>query len=135
MGPYVASRVVIQGPDVRLPPKYALTLALLVHGLATNSAKYGSLSVPGGVVLLISRMAGTLLEIDWQERDGPTVIAPQKQGFGLRLLSRALAQFGGNTELLFEPSRVIWKMKINLPADTVADQSGDDERPITAAAT
>ena len=50
LGPYVASRVAIRGPNVLLPPKYALTVALLIDELATNSAKYGSLSMPDGRV-------------------------------------------------------------------------------------
>ncbi|MBR0718963.1 sensor histidine kinase [Bradyrhizobium liaoningense] len=134
LGPYVASRVLIQGPYVLLPPKYALTIALLVHELATNSAKYGSLSVPKGIVLLNSRMTDSLLEIDWQEKDGPTVSAPKRQGFGLRLLSRALAQFGGGTDILFEPSGVICKMKLNLPVGATSPVD-EDGRPLAATAT
>jgi two-component sensor histidine kinase len=118
LGPYVASRVVIQGPNVLLPPKYALTVALLVHELATNSSKYGSLSVPNGIVSLNSRITEALLELEWQEREGPPVSAPQKQGFGLRLLSRALAQLGGGTEILFESSGVVCNMKVTLPVGT-----------------
>jgi two-component sensor histidine kinase len=135
LGPYVASRVVIQGPDVLLPPKYALTFALLLHELATNSAKYGSLSVPNGIVLLNFRTTEALLEIGWQEKDGPPVSAPKRQGFGLRLLSRALAQFGGGTDMLFEPSGLVCKMTIHLPAGAGSHMVGDDGKPITAAAT
>jgi two-component sensor histidine kinase len=136
LGPYVASRVVIQGPNVLLPPKYALTIALLVHELATNSAKYGSLSVPNGIVSMNSRITDALLELEWQERDGPPVSAPQKQGFGLRLLSRALAQFGGRTEILFESSGVVCKMKVALPLGTAPGPVDDGNgRPLTAPAT
>ena len=46
--PYEASRVIIDGPDVLLPPKLASVMALLVHELATNAAKYGALSSPAG---------------------------------------------------------------------------------------
>lgn len=130
LGPYIASRVSIQGSDVQLPPKYALTVALLVHELATNSAKYGSLSVPSGIVLLNSRVSGALLEIDWQERAGPPVDAPQKHGFGMRLLSRALAQFGGSTDILFEKSGVICKMRLHLPVGTDIDPVGSDAKPL-----
>ena len=132
LGPYVTSRVVIQGPDVQLPPKYALSIALLVHELATNSAKYGSLSVPSGMVLLNSRVTGTLLEIDCRERQGPPVSSPKKQGFG-RLLSRALAQFGGGTDILFEPSGVICKMRITLPVGTASEPVDNDDKQPTAA--
>jgi two-component sensor histidine kinase len=135
LGPYVASRVVIQGPNVLLPPKYALTVALLVHELATNSSKYGSLSVPNGIVSLNSRITEALLELEWQEREGPPVSAPQKQGFGLRLLSRALAQLGGGTEILFESSGVVCNMKVTLPVGTTPGPADDNGQPLTATAT
>jgi two-component sensor histidine kinase len=136
LSPYVASRVVIQGPNVLLPPNYALTVALLVHELATNSAKYGSLSVPDGIVSLSSRMTDALLELEWREREGPPVSVPQKHGFGLRLLSRALAQFGGGTEILFESSGVVCKMKVALPVGTTPGPVDDDNgQPLTATAT
>jgi two-component sensor histidine kinase len=90
LGPYVASRVSIDGANVLLPPKYALTVALLVHELATNSAKYGSLSMPDGCVALRSNMSGEVLRLEWRETGGPPVTPPTTRGFGLRLLSRAL---------------------------------------------
>jgi two-component sensor histidine kinase len=130
LGPYSASRVVIQGPEVLLPPKYALTIALLVHELATNSAKYGSLSVPHGIVVLNTRLTDALLELDWQEKDGPPVSAPRKQGFGLRLLSRALAQFDGGTDVLFELTGVVCKMRINLPLGTTSEPVDDERKPL-----
>jgi two-component sensor histidine kinase len=126
LGPYIASRVTIQGPNVFLPPKYALTVALLVHELATNSAKYGSLSVPDGRVALRSAIRDTDLNLEWREKDGPSVCAPSRQGFGLRLLSRALEQFGGGTEILFEPSGVVCNMKLRLSAGTKLEPLGDD---------
>jgi two-component sensor histidine kinase len=118
LGPYVASRVSIEGPDVLLPPKYALTVALLVHELATNSAKYGSLSTPDGHVVLRSSISDEVLRIEWHESGGPPVTPPTTRGFGLRLLSRALEQFGGGTEMLFEPLGLVCRMSLKLPADT-----------------
>ena len=44
LGPYDVSRIHMEGPDASLPPKLALTMALLFHELATNAAKYGALS-------------------------------------------------------------------------------------------
>jgi two-component sensor histidine kinase len=136
LGPYVASRVVIEGPNVLLPPKYALTVALLVHELATNSAKYGSLSVPDGRVSIKSRITDALLELEWQERGGPPVRPPQKEGFGLRLLSRALTQFGGGTEILFGSAGVICKLKVTLPVGADPGPVDDDNgQRLTATAT
>jgi two-component sensor histidine kinase len=136
LGPYVASRVSIDGPNVLLPPKYALTIALLLHELATNSAKYGSLSMPDGRVVLRSSMSDDVLRIEWQESGGPPVISPTTRGFGLRLLSRALEQFGGGTEMLFEPSGLVCRMNLKLPADVKPDPLGDDgDQTISAVTT
>jgi two-component sensor histidine kinase len=136
LGPYVESRVSIEGPNVLLPPKYALTIALLVHELATNSAKYGSLSVPDGHVTLHSSMSEEVLRFEWREAGGPPVTPPTTHGFGLRLLSRALEQFGGGTEMVFEPSGLVCRMQLKLPADARADPLGHDGdrhlRPMTS---
>jgi two-component sensor histidine kinase len=133
LGPYVASRVSIQGPDLLLPPKYALTIALLLHELATNAAKYGSLSKPEGHVFLLSRVSGELLFLEWRETAGPTVCPPRKTGFGVRLLSRALQQFGGATEMFFEPSGLVCKMRLALPPPSKSGTAeNDDEQPLTA---
>ncbi|MCA6103613.1 sensor histidine kinase [Bradyrhizobium australafricanum] len=132
LGPYVASRVTIDGPNVLLAPKYALTIALLVHELATNSAKYGSLSMPDGRVVLRSSMSDEILRIEWREAGGPPVIPPTKRGFGLRLLSRALEQFGGGTEMVFEPAGLACRMHLKLPADSRSDplaHDGDEMLP------
>ena len=66
LGPYVASRVDIRGSNASLPPKHALTMALLLHELATNSAKYGALSAPDGRVSVTSSMAYPVLSIEWR---------------------------------------------------------------------
>jgi two-component sensor histidine kinase len=135
LGPYGASRVSIDGPNVLLPPKYALTIALLVHELATNSAKYGSLSMPDGRVVLRSSLSDEVLRIEWQESGGPFVRSPAAQGFGLRLLSRALEQFGGGTEMLFEPSGLVCRIKLKLPADAKPGSLGHDGDHTLPAAT
>ncbi len=136
LGPYVASRVSIDGPNVLLPPKYALTIALLVHELATNSAKYGSLSMPDGRVVLRSSLSNEVLRIEWQESGGPPVSSPATHGFGLRLLSRALEQFGGGTEMLFEPSGLVCRMNLKLPAEVKPGPLGHDgDQPLAAVTT
>lgn len=120
------SRVSIDGPNVLLPPKYALTVALLVHELATNSAKYGSLSMPDGHVALRSNILDEVLRLEWRETGGPPVKPPTTRGFGLRLLSRALEQFGGGTEVVFEPSGLVRRMHLKLPADGRPNPLGHD---------
>jgi len=135
LGPYVASRFSVQGADVLLPPKYALTVALLIHELATNAAKYGALSKAEGHVSLSTMMSGELLFIEWRETDGPSVSLPKKTGFGMRLLSRAPQQFGGGTEILFEPAGLVCKMSLALPTASVMDTSENDKGQPLAATT
>ena len=84
-------RVVVAGQSVRVGPKQALALSMALNELATNAAKYGALSRPGGRVDLIWRCEGGVCEIRWRERGGPPVSPPRRQGFGMRILNRALA--------------------------------------------
>lgn len=120
LGPYVASRSTIQGVNAPLPPKQAVTIALLVHELATNSAKYGALSAVEGRVSVRSSVSLAVLSIEWTESNGPTVTPPTRQGFGLRLLQRALDQFGGHVEVRFEPTGLICRMSVPLSEANVA---------------
>ena len=98
-----------------LSPKLAMTMALLVHELATNSAKYGSLSVATGKVAIRWSLCDTRLGLEWRESGGPIITTPTKRGFGTRLLSLALDQFGGTVETTFEPTGLICKLIVVLP--------------------
>jgi PAS domain S-box-containing protein len=92
-----AARVGIEGPAIRLRPEAAQALALVVHELATNAAKYGALSVEGGRVEVSWALVGTgaeggeeagardgtgRLELSWRELGGPRVAPPTRHGFG-----------------------------------------------------
>jgi len=115
--PYDISRLSLQGPDVLLAPKLAMTTALVVHELATNSAKYGALSVPSGKLAIGWSETDGKLTIDWRESDGPVVIPSTHHGFGTRLLCRALQQFGGQIQSRFEPTGLICEMSLILPRE------------------
>lgn len=115
LGPYEASRIKIAGPVVLLSPKLAMTMALLVHELATNAAKYGALSSARGQVAISWSLSDGRLNLEWRESGGPAVGTPTKTGFGRRLLSRALDQFGGTVETIFEPTGLICKLSATLP--------------------
>jgi two-component sensor histidine kinase len=116
--PYGASRVSIEGPDCLLSPKLALTMALLIHELATNAAKYGALSNSLGKLSIAWSLSGEELDLEWRESDGPVVTAPTHSGFGVRLVSRAMDQFGGTIEINFEPTGLVYKLKVFLPERT-----------------
>jgi two-component sensor histidine kinase len=115
LGPYALSRAIINGPSVFLPPKAALAMALLLHELATNSAKYGSLSAENGRVSVTWSGSGPALSLEWRESNGPVVQPPTRQGFGLRLMARALDQFRGTVETNFDASGLNCKMNFNVP--------------------
>jgi two-component sensor histidine kinase len=87
-------QVAIEGPDVRIPPKSALSLGMGFHELATNAAKYGALSVPHGKIEVkwtqLSAANGGGIRLTWRERNGPPVFPPRQRGFESRLIEHAL---------------------------------------------
>jgi two-component sensor histidine kinase len=115
LNPYEATRISVEGPVVLLPPKLAMTMALLFHELATNAAKYGALSSSAGQVAISWTLSDGRLNLEWRESGGPLVNTPAQNGFGMRLLSQALDQFGGTVETRFEPTGLICKLGATLP--------------------
>jgi two-component sensor histidine kinase len=86
------TRVRIDGPAVMLEPYSAQAIAITLHELATNAAKYGSLSAADGhVEVTWSRMAGGRLSLRWIELGGPTVTPPTHRGFGTRVMENIIA--------------------------------------------
>jgi two-component sensor histidine kinase/PAS domain-containing protein len=85
--PY-ATHATIEGPDVSLGPQQVQDISLVVHELATNAVKYGSLSTPAGNVNVSWQLSdnGGALKFRWQEGGGPAVVAPTRQGFGTLLI-------------------------------------------------
>lgn len=112
--PYEASRATVEGPAIFLPPKLATTMALLIHELSTNAAKYGALSIAAGKVSVRWSVSDACLNIEWRESDGPIVATPIHRGFGMRMLTRALEDFGGTVETLFEPRGLVCKLSSKL---------------------
>jgi PAS domain S-box-containing protein len=98
-------RVALTGPPFELKSDRALLLSMLIHELATNAVKYGALSNSSGRVDLQWRPENDehKLAIEWIESGGPPVDKPQEQGFGTRLIERALAAEGGTSVLEFPP--------------------------------
>ena len=84
----------ITGPDVALTPKAGLALAMAVHELASNAAKYGALSTPDGRLTVAWQVAGNpnerALTLIWTEAAGPPVQPPARRGFGTTLIERTL---------------------------------------------
>ena len=96
LSPYcqdVEARARIEGPDLLLEPYAAQTIAITLHELATNAAKYGALSVPDGRVHVAwSGVDKAHLILRWTETRGPLVTSPTRKGFGTRVMERMIRE-------------------------------------------
>lgn len=116
-------RLSIDGPPVKLRSQAANTLALAMHELATNAAKYGALSNKSGRVSvgwsIGADASGTRrFRMQWHENDGPPVAAPQSAGFGQQVLvGMTESTLQAKVSLDYTPSGVRWA--VEAPADMV----------------
>ncbi len=97
-----SDRVQLSGPNVLLTPGCFTVLALVIHEMLTNAAKYGALS-DSGTVKIDWRVDedGSLL-IDWTESGGPPVVAPTRRGFGSTVIERSIPyDLGGHAEISY----------------------------------
>jgi two-component sensor histidine kinase len=119
VAPYAggSNRFVVAGQELALPPKVAVSMALGLHELCTNAAKYGALSVPEGSVRVTWAAEGGRLRLEWRETGGPPVEPPASRGFGTRMIERGLAaELRGKVEIRFERSGVVAAIDAALPA-------------------
>lgn len=115
-----SGRFTLDGPDMPIPPKTAISFALAIHELATNAVKHGALSTPEGrVSIQWSRKqvdGKARLSFIWEEAGGPSVEAPDKRGFGTRMIERGLAaELGGLVHIDFRPTGVLCTVDAPLP--------------------
>ena len=97
-------RIQCQGPDVSLQPATAQGLALALHELATNAAKHGALSTPGGRIQLDWDLKSDVLTFTWAERDGPRIAEPSVRNFGLKVITASIEQqLSGKAEFNWDP--------------------------------
>ncbi|MFC3069196.1 CHASE domain-containing protein [Phenylobacterium soli] len=124
LAPYRRGRnVVIEGPATSLSPDQCVALAMALHELTTNAAKYGALSTAAGALSLTwthqSAASGGTLELLWRERGGPPVAKPSRRGFGLRLIEQGVArQLRAEVEVLFQPEGLACRIVLPLAAVT-----------------
>ena len=130
-------RVSAVGPPILLNPQAYSTMALVVHELVTNSAKYGSLSDSGQVQIEWKREDNGDLAIHWNERGGPPVSPPTRKGFGTTIIDRSIPyDLGGSASIDYKPDGV--SANFLIPAKHVSepkDHSGPAIRfakPLTA---
>jgi PAS domain S-box-containing protein len=120
-------RFAFSGPALQLPPKSATAVALALHELATNAAKYGALSRPEGQVELrwTADPARGELVITWRERGGPPVTVPRREGFGARLIRHGLAaELQGQVDLDYDPAGLVCIVTAPLPATLAGEPLG-----------
>ena len=105
-------RVTTAGPSLVLVPEQAQLVAMAVHELATNAAKYGSLSVETGRVdVSWSTLDGTLF-LNWAESGGPNVVPPEKFGFGTKIISSLGGGRRGRTHFGWRPSGLNFTLEL-----------------------
>ncbi|MBA4767849.1 MAG: CHASE domain-containing protein [Porphyrobacter sp.] len=118
--------IMLEGPDLELAPNDALSFGLAVHELATNAAKYGALSVPGGKVTIRWQRGEDpaaeteWAEVEWQETGGPPVPGERRRGFGTELIEKVVAhELRQPVTLDFVPTgvRCVLRVPVRRPAD------------------
>jgi len=125
LAPYAgAGRVVLRGEDLVLRPRAVLTLAMAVHELTTNAAKYGALSIPAGSIEIQWQPVRTddnqqILRIEWLEKGGPPVVEPEHRGFGSKLIEGSIsAELSGEAKLSFAPEGL--RCELAIPMESIA---------------
>jgi PAS domain S-box-containing protein len=124
LAPYATGdQITSRGTDIQLQPATAQTLALALHELVTNSAKYGALSTLSGRLSLHWAIQGDALELVWEETDGPLVEKPASRGFGTRSVIASIeSQLGGQADFNWRSEGLICRLSVPLTPDVVAQQ-------------
>jgi two-component sensor histidine kinase len=109
-------RVQIYGPPLLLAPDIAQAMAMTLHELATNAAKYGALSVPDGRIdLKWSRDGAGTLTLHWTEIGGPAVQKPTRRGFGGRIIERMIDQLDGKISFDWRADGLVCQITFDMP--------------------
>jgi PAS domain S-box-containing protein len=137
LAPYsTGDQIELRGAEVQLQPATAQTVALALHELVTNSAKYGALSTLTGRLSVSWELASGLLGIVWMETGGPAVEIPASRGFGTRSVIASIeSQLGGKAEFDWRPEGLICRLSVPLssrqivpdpapPREAVAEEIG-----------
>ena len=116
---YDEGRIEVSGADETVDDRSATPLALLVHELATNATKYGSLSDESGHVRITTRVVGDDLLLEWAEIGGPPVAGePEKTGFGTVLTEISIRdQLGGGLERHWEAGGL--RVNVSMPRNNL----------------
>jgi len=141
LAPYVTSNNArIDGPDILLKPEAGQAMAMVLHELATNAAKYGALSAENGHVSILwdwhlDGHTRSHLVFEWREIGGPPIVAPGKPGYGTSTIRDLIPyQLGGTVDLVLAPEGVGCRLEI--PPDWLRNDGqplhmpdGETEKP------
>ncbi|MCL7999807.1 PAS domain-containing protein [Brucella sp. 21LCYQ03] len=110
-------RLRTEGPAVEVAGPKVLAVSMILHELTTNAVKYGAFSVPEGEVdfawtIEPGKRDRPFLVCEWKEKNGPSVIAPTRKGYGTELIEGTSAQAGGVVELLYKPEGLTATIRI-----------------------
>ena len=130
LAPYRAgdtTKVETLGPNVSLQPAAAQSLALALHELVTNAAKYGALSSMSGRVHLSWELNPGTLSLKWTETGGPATQAPSSPGFGTRIITASIeGQLAGQTTFDWRPEGL--QCVLTVPRDDMTPVKGRNGR-------
>ena len=106
----------IEGPDVRMASGAVIAIAMTLNELCTNTTKFGALSVPAGRVDIKWTLdpKAQRLHLEWTEKNGPAVLAPDQRSFGTRLIETLGKQLKGDVRLTYEPSGFVYAFDVPL---------------------
>ena len=129
LAPYsLGGQIMLAGPQVQLLPTTAQTLALALHELFTNSAKYGALSTRSGRLAIGWQAANDLLILTWEESGGPLVRTPKARGFGTRsLLASVESQLGGQAQFDWRAEGLLCRLEVPLTPKNAATSAAQDK--------
>jgi two-component sensor histidine kinase len=114
-------RLRVSGGNILLPPASAQCFGMALHELATNSVKYGALSVAGGSVTVSCEPSGDGHLVTWSEAGGPIVAPPTRRGFGAVVVEDMVSEcFGCQARLNFAPTGLTWSVLVPRAADAQA---------------
>lgn len=129
LAPY-SGRVEIAGPTVSIAPSVAQSLALALHELATNAAKYGALSDPEGRLCVSWAADGATMRIEWREDGCRRISKPSHNGFGAKVIDASVrAQLGGGIEREWRDSGLLCVLSLPLSLFAQAPPQSAPERP------
>jgi two-component sensor histidine kinase len=110
--PHDEGRSIVRGPLLSVGERAVTSVALLFHELATNAAKYGSLSVDQGAVEIEWEADERDMRLQWREAGGPTTKPPERQGNGVKVVNGTIQQLGGTIDYDWRPEGLIARLRL-----------------------